>query len=60
MPFNRNESNPFLNRVILYDNFTRPAERIDRSSCPRYFPKSSLQKKGYDHSLVISSWVNPL
>ena len=56
---NRNESNPFLSRIItcdekwiLYDNLKRPAEQIDRGSSPRYFQKPSLHQK----NVMITVW----
>ena len=59
MLLNRNESNLFLNRIITcgekwipYDNRKRPAEWIDRGSCPRYFPKVSLHTK----KVMITVW----
>jgi len=59
MLLNRNESNPFLSRIIicdekwiLYDNRKRHAEWIDCSLSPRYFPKSSLHPK----KVIITVW----
>ena len=59
MLFNRNESNPFLSRIItcdekwiLYDNCKRHAEWMDSGSSPKYFPKPSLHPK----KVMITVW----
>jgi len=59
MLLNRNETTPFLSRIItcdekwiLYDNRKRPAEWIDRGSSPKYFPKPSLHPK----KVMITVW----
>ena len=59
MHFDRNESNPFLSRIITCgkkwisnDNCKKPGEWIDQGSSPRYFPKPSLHPK----KVMITVW----
>ena len=54
-----NNNEPFLNRIvtcdqkwILYDNWLRPAQQLDREEAPKHFPKPNLQPK----KVMVTVW----
>ena len=58
----RNKNEPFLNRIvtfdekwILYDNRKRSAQWLDADKVPQHFPKPKLhqKKKDYGNCLVV-------